>query len=68
MSRNSEAICKSILALKILDLILSKGTNTCIYPLPKNKQFLIEKERITLLSQLLLIQNNDLTNCILDFI
>ena len=39
-----------------------------MYPLPKNKQFLLQSQNIAVIVQLLLVENNDLTRCILVFI
>ena len=65
---NSMSINMSILAFQILDYIMQRPKNKNMYPLPKNKQFLLQTQNIAVIVQLLLVENNDLTRCILVFI
>ncbi|CDW89296.1 UNKNOWN [Stylonychia lemnae] len=65
---NSTNINIGILSLKILDLIMRKDLNAQIYPLSKAKQFILLEDNVSILSQLLLIQNKDLTRETFSFI
>ena len=65
---NTMNINMAILAFQILDYIMQRPKNKNMYPLPKNKQFLLQSQNIAVIVQLLLVDNNELTRCVLVFI
>ena len=65
---NSMAVNMSVIAFQILDYIMQRPKNQAMYPLPKNKQFLLQSENIATMAQLLLVESNDLTRCVISFV
>lgn len=59
--RNSEQICIGIICLKIFDLIFKELNSIDYVPLPSNREFLLRPYSLAILSQLLMIENQDLT-------
>ena len=52
---NSYNICLTVMALKILDFLMSLPRNKSIDPLSKNKHELLSKENVGVLTLLLLV-------------
>ena len=65
--RNSVHINKSIVALNIIDHLYTLVDDANCIPLPSFLQYLSKKRSINILTQLLLIENNDLTKVLLNF-
>ena len=66
--QNSMPTNMAVLAFTILDYIMQRPKNQSMYPLPKNKQFLLQSENIATIVQLLLVENNDMIRCVIRFI
>ena len=65
---NSESVNIAILALSILDFIMWQPKNRNDYPMSKSKSFLLQKSNIAVMLQLLLLENTELTRCVMKFI
>lgn len=65
--QNSESINLTIIAFTILDFFLSQPRNRSDDPLSKSKKFLLQRQNIAVVVQLLLIDSVDLLRCILKF-
>ena len=66
--RNSLYACTGILCLKILDLIFKEMSAIDYIPLPSNREFLLRSQSLAILSQSLMVENNDLTRELTIFI
>jgi len=66
---NSEHINLAILGMTVLDLVMAKNEHKeDIFPLSASLEFVLKKEHVAVLSQLLLLRNLKLSKLILDFI
>ena len=66
--RNALNISVGILGLKILDLIFRQMTFIDHVPLPSNREFIMKPSTLATLTQMLVLQNTDLTREVLIFI
>ena len=65
--RNSINVCHGILVLKIFDQISKKVKLASHLPLPSNLAYMLQNEALATLTQLLMLQNDDMTREILQF-
>ena len=65
---NSKDVNIAILAFTILDFFMSLPKNRQDDPLSKSKKFILSKQNIAVIVQLLMIENTNLVRCILKFI
>ena len=66
--RNSLNVCIGILGLKILDVIFKSMAYIDHVPLPSNREFILKPHTLATLTQMLVLQNPDLTREVLIFI